>query len=118
MGENRRTVVFFLKKTACTVQRAPLFTAISDAAERNVSHIAVLPDEIEEARKYLRYLELPLRVHLASLAQVNVPAVPAFALVGDDGIVGRSWIGPAPNREPEMRDQFIQLLESNAGPTH
>jgi hypothetical protein len=60
--ENKKTLVFFLKKdcTYCT-QSAPFYRQlISDALRKNVRCLAILPDSLDQSRKYLQYLELPI----------------------------------------------------------
>ena len=60
--QNQKTLVFFLKKDCpyCTTS-APFYRQlIEDASKRNVKSVAILPNSIDEAHKYLQYLELPI----------------------------------------------------------
>ena len=60
--QNNKSLVFFLNKDChyCTLS-APFYRElIEDALKRNVKSLAILPNSIEEAKAYLRSIELPI----------------------------------------------------------
>lgn len=115
--ENKKTLVFFLKKdcTYCT-QSAPFYRQlISDALRKNVRCLAILPDSLDQSRKYLQYLELPIEtVETGSLSSFKVFATPTVFFVDNQGTVKSVWVGAVPGRENEMREQLNALFEKES----
>jgi peroxiredoxin len=115
--QNQKTLVFFLKKDCpyCTTS-APFYRQlIEDASKRNVKSVAILPNSIDEAHKYLQYLELPIEdVQTGSLSSYKISGTPTVLYVDSQGIVRSAWFGAAPEREKEMRDQLVALFDAKA----
>ena len=113
--QNQKTLVFFLKKDCpyCTTS-APFYRQlIEDASKRNVKSVAILPNSIDEAHKYLQYLELPIEdVKTGPLASYKISGTPTVLFVDSQGIVRSVWFGAAPDREKEMRDKLIELFDA------
>jgi AhpC/TSA family. len=113
-GQNKKTLVFFLKKDCayCT-SSAPFYQQlIAEASKRNVKCLAVLPNTPDEARKYLQYLELPIEnIQTGSLAAYKISGTPTVLFVDDAGIVRSAWFGAQPDREKEMRDKLVALFD-------
>jgi hypothetical protein len=88
---------------------------IEDASKRNVRSLAILPNSVDEARKYLQYLELPIEnVQAGSLSSYKISGTPTVLYVDSQGIVRSAWFGAAPEREKEMRDQLVALFDAKA----
>jgi hypothetical protein len=112
--QNRKSLVFFLKKDCvyCT-SSAPFYRQlIEEASKRNVKCLAILPDSIEEAREYVKSLELAVDIVPAGmLPTYKVDATPTVLFVDHQGIVKSVWIGAAaPGREKQMRDQLVSFF--------
>jgi len=113
--QNQKSLVFFLKRDCpfCT-SSAPFYRQlIADAAKRNVKSLAILPNSIDDARKYLQYLELPVEnIQTGPLASYKISGTPTVLFVDSQGIVRSAWFGAMPEREKEMRDKLIELFEA------
>lgn len=112
---NKKSLVFFLKKDcAYCSSSAPFYRQlIEDAAKRNVKSLAILPNSVDEASKYLQYLELPIQnVQTGSLSSYKIPGTPTVLFVDGQGIVKSAWFGAQPEREKEMRDKLLELFEA------
>jgi peroxiredoxin len=113
--QNQKSLVFFLKKDCpyCTTS-APFYRQLIDeASKRSVKSVAVLPNSADEARKYLQYLELPIKdVHTdAPLASYKISGTPTVLFVDSQGIVRSAWFGAQTEREKEMRDKLVTLFD-------
>jgi peroxiredoxin len=111
--QNKKSLVFFLKKDCVYCKSSALFyrQLIEEASKRNVKWLAILPDSVEEGRKYVQSLELPIEnVQTGSLSSYKVPATPTVVFVDNQGIVKSVWIGAAPTRQKEMRDKLVALF--------
>jgi peroxiredoxin len=111
---NKKSLVFFLKKDCvyCT-SSAPFYRQlIEDASRRNVKLLAILPNSVDEARKYIQSLELPIEnVQTGSLSSYKISGTPTVLFVDGHGIVRSVWFGAAPDREKEMRDKLVKLFD-------
>lgn len=113
--QNKKSLVFFLKKDChyCTSSAALYHQLLDDATKRNVRCIAVLPDSLEDARKYLQYLELPFEnIYTGPVEDNTISGTPTVVFVDEGGIVKSVWIGAQGKREKEMRDTLVQLFDS------
>jgi len=112
--QNKKSLVFFLKKDCVYCQvSAPFYRQlVEEATKRNVKSLAVLPNTIEEARDYVKSLELPIEnVQVGLLSSYKVPATPTVLFVDHQGIVRSVWVGAAaPAKEKEMRDELVALF--------
>jgi peroxiredoxin len=113
--QNKKSLVFFLKKDcAYCASSAPFYRQlIEDASKRNVTSLAILPNSVDEANKYLQYLELPIEnVQTGSLSSYKITGTPTVLFVDSQGIVRSVWFGAAPEREKEMRDKLVELFDA------
>jgi len=114
-AQNKKSLVFFLKKDCpyCTSSAGLYRQLVDDATKRNVKVIAVFPNTLEEARKYLQYTELPIEnVYTGPLVDAKISGKPTVLFVDDRGIVRSVWIGAQTDREQEMRDSLLPLFGS------
>jgi len=68
--------------------------------------VTVLPGSIEDSRKYLNDLKVPINeIRQSPLSKVNVRGTPTLLLVNEKGVVTKSWVGQLPrDRESEVFD--------------
>ena len=68
--------------------------------------VTVLPGSIEDSRKYLNDLKVPINeIRQSPLSKVNVRGTPTLLLVNEKGVVTKSWVGQLPrDRESEVLD--------------
>lgn len=113
--QNKKSLVFFLMKDCehCK-SSAPFYRQlIEDASKRNVKWLAILPNSVEEGRKYVQSLDLPIdNVQTGSLSGYKIPGTPSVLFVDNRGVVKGVWIGEAPGREKEMRDRLVALFDA------
>jgi peroxiredoxin len=114
---NDKSLVFFLKM-GCThcATAAPFYRQlIEEASKRNVGSLAILPNSVDEARKYLQDLNLPIETILTGdLRSYKIAGTPTVLFVDKAGIVRGRWLGFRPEREKEMRDELVSLFEVKA----
>lgn len=114
--QNKKSLVFFLQK-GChyCADSAPFYRQlIAAAAKKNVKSLAILPNSADDARQYLKSLELPIdNLATGSLASYKVNGTPTVLFVDRNGIVRSVWFGAAPEREKEMRDRLDQFEADN-----
>jgi hypothetical protein len=113
---NKKSLVFFLQKGChyCS-DSAPFYRQlIATAASKNVKSLAILPNSADDARQYLKSLELPIEnFQTGSLASYKINGTPTVLFVDRHGIVRSVWFGAAPEREKEMRDRLEQLFAAD-----
>ena len=114
--QNKKSLIFFLKKDCPYCNQSASFyrSLIEDAAKRNVTLLAILPDPIEVGTQYVRSLNLSIKtVQTGSLAHSQIPGAPSVVFVDDQGIARGVWIGMAPpNLREKMRSELIALTET------
>jgi thiol-disulfide isomerase/thioredoxin len=105
--ESDKTVLLALSKGChfCS-ESAPFYQHLTrELSERkDVRLIAVFPQEIDEAKKYLDGLGVPIGdVRQASLGSLGVAGTPTLIIVDKSGTVKQAWIGRlTPEREQEV----------------
>jgi hypothetical protein len=68
----------------------------------NTRLIAVLPGDVDDSRRYLDGLGVPIsEVRQAPLSKLGVSGTPTLLLVNDKGVVTKSWIGQLPTEKEE-----------------
>ena len=80
--------------------------------------VAVLPNPVEEAREYLRSLELPIEnVQSAPLTPYKISGTPTLLFVDRRGMVRNTWFGAVTekDRESEIQDQLKLLFDEDSG---
>ncbi|HET8671561.1 MAG TPA: rhodanese-like domain-containing protein [Candidatus Saccharimonadales bacterium] len=113
--ENKKTLIFFLKKDCpyCT-SSAPFYRKlIEEALKRDVKLLAIFPHSVEEGQAYIKSLGLPIEnVQSGSLTNYKIPGTPTVLLLDNTGTVRSVWIGGvSPEREQEVKDNFLPLFE-------
>jgi AhpC/TSA family protein len=114
-AQNKKSLVFFLKKDCpyCTSSAGLYRQLIEEATKRNVKCVAVFPNTLEEARKYLQYIELPIEnIYTGPLTDTKISGTPTVLFVDQSGIVKSMWLGAQTNREKEMHDKLVELFDS------
>jgi thiol-disulfide isomerase/thioredoxin len=114
-AQNKKSLVFFLKKDCpyCTSSAELYRQLVEEATRRNVKCVAVFPNTLEDARKYLRYIELPIEnVYTSPLGDYKISGTPTVLFVDESGIVRSVWMGAQTEREHEMRDKLLALFDS------
>jgi hypothetical protein len=96
-NESNETILLALSKGChfCS-QSAPFYQKLTQqlAQRKDVRVIAVLPQEVGEAKQYLDELGVPIRdVRQASLNSIGVRGTPTLIIVDNAGKVKQSWIG-------------------------
>ena len=112
---NKKTLVFFLMKDCvyCAASARFYRELIDEASKRNVKSLAVFPNSIEEARKYIQYLDLPIQdIQTGSLADYKISGTPTLLFIDRRGTVRGACFGAAPEKEKEMRDNLVRLFDS------
>ena len=96
---NKRTLVLAVSAGCryCT-ESAPFYRRISTEASNQdgVGLVAVLPQPIDEARRYLSELGVSIESVSGRLDTLGVSATPTLLLVDRDGAVRKSWVGKLP----------------------
>jgi len=102
-SRNGQTLVFVLQKGChfCT-ESAPFYQRLvkETAGLGNVHPVALLPQEIPEAKKYLEEIKVPIDdVKQASSSSLGVGGTPTLILVNGAGVVVDVWEGRLPANE-------------------
>jgi rhodanese-related sulfurtransferase/thioredoxin-related protein len=104
-ANDRQTLLLFLSEGCpyCS-DSAPFYRRLVDRASGSIRLIAILPEAVEEGRRYLNELGVSVdEVKQPSLASVGITAVPTLVLVDGAGIVRNIWSGKLTNdRESEV----------------
>jgi len=96
-AQNGQTLLLVLKK-GCRfcAESAPFYQRLvsETAAKSGVHLVAVLPQEVNEAKQYLSSLNVPIaEVRQAGLETLGVKGTPTLILVNGKGEVMESWAG-------------------------
>jgi thioredoxin-related protein len=98
-------------------ESAPFYRRLvqETAVRNNVQLIAVLPEEVNEGRKYLSDLDVPIdEVKQATPASLGASGTPTLILVNKAGEVTASWVGKLPAaEESEVLNQLVANRASN-----
>lgn len=106
-GESDQTVLLALSnKCHFCSESAPFYQKLAQdlAARRDVRVIAVFPQTVDEAKKYLDDLHVPIAdVRQASFGTIGVRGTPTLMIVDKTGTVKQAWIGRlSAERESEV----------------
>jgi peroxiredoxin len=113
--KNRKSLVFFLRKDCAYCKTAAPFyrELIDEAAKRDVKFLSILPDTIEEGKKYVQSLDLPIEdVQMGSLSSYKIPATPSVLFVDHLGMIRSVWVGANPAQQNEMRNELMRLFDA------
>ena len=97
-AKNGRTLVLAVS-TRCHLcsESAPFFRRITQERPKDVRLVAVLPQPVSDARKYLEEEGVLVDdVRQAPLSSIGVTGTPTLLLVDRDGTVGDVWTGKLP----------------------
>jgi thioredoxin-related protein len=106
-AQNGQTLLVVLKK-GChfCAESAPFYQRLASetTAKSGVRLVAVLPQEVNEAKQYLSSLNVPIdEVRQAKLDTLGVKGTPTLILVNGKGEVMESWAGKLlPQEETEV----------------
>jgi hypothetical protein len=111
---SKRSLVFFLSKDCyyCT-SSAPFYRQLTvEAAKRNVTLLAVLPDSPADAKAYLQSIKLPIEdLRTGPLSSYKIAGTPTVLLVNTSGAVEKVWFGATTGRENQILEEFLILTE-------
>lgn len=111
-GKSQRTLLMALSTTCryCT-ESAPFYQKLVNERARypNARVVAVFPQVIEEAQKYLDEHGVKVdEVRQAAPAEIGVSGTPTLILVSPTGVVVESWVGKLPSaKEVEVLNRFL-----------
>ena len=111
-SKNKKNVVLVLKVDCrfCSESADFYKTLIEQMKDKNVNVFAVLPQNREEARKYLDKLQLPnLDTKQAAMNSLDVGGTPTLIVTDDKGQITNVWVGKLP---PEKQTEVLILLSS------
>jgi thioredoxin-related protein len=95
--QNGQTLILAISNTChfCT-ESAPFYKKLAQA--RGNSHlVAVLPQSIEDGRRYLDKLGVTVdEVRQVPLDRIGVQGTPTLILIDDSGVIKNSWVGLLP----------------------
>jgi thioredoxin-related protein len=108
---NGQTLLVALQKGChfCS-ESAPFYQRLASETSRlnTVRLVAILPQEVNEAKGYLNDLNIPINeVKQARLSDVGVKGTPTLILVNAKGEAVESWIGKLP---PEKESEVLSRL--------
>ena len=112
-AKNKRTLVLALSTQChyCT-ESAPFFQRIQKEAAKNVKMLAVLPQAVEDSRKYLEGEGVHVdEVKQAQLSTIWVTGTPTLLLVDGNGKVADAWQGKL---QPEQEAAVLAALKKDA----
>ena len=110
-AKNGRTLLLVLSTNCkfCSAS-APFYQHLATKAEstHGTKLVAVLPQELERSREYLKSLNLSIdEVKQVQPVSVGVRATPTLILINSAGIVTNSWVGQLPSdKEMEVLAQM------------
>jgi hypothetical protein len=110
---NGRTLLLVLSRDChfCT-ESAPFYQRLvrETAGRADVHLVAVLPQEADEARKYLDSHEIAIgEVRHAQPREAGAQVTPTLILVNEAGTVEESWIGKLqPSKEAEVLGRLLK----------
>jgi thioredoxin-related protein len=107
-GNNRTLLVVLQKGCHFCSESAPFYQRLvrEVGTAGNPHLIAVLPQTVDEGKKYLNELGVPIEdIKQAELDAVGVGGTPTLVLVNNQGVVVNSWVGKlsAENEEGVLR---------------
>jgi len=114
-SKSDKTLLLVLSTTCryCT-ESTPFYQKLvqQKAGRGNVRLIAVMPQSINEAQRYLSEHKISIdEVRQASLNTINVRGTPTLIVVDRTGAVVQSWAGKLP---PEKETEVVQQFSVNA----
>lgn len=112
-AKNKRTLILAISTQChfCT-ESAPFFQRIQKERAKDVKMVAVLPQAVEESRKYLEGEGVQVDdVKQATLNAIGVIGTPTLLLVDGKGTVAQVWEGKL---QPDQEGGVLAVLNKNA----
>ena len=109
-SKNRKNVLLVLQDGCrfCTESAGFYRTLLQQTKDKGVSVTAVLPQNRDEARKYLDKLQLSdLDSKQSALGPLDVSGTPTIIVTDDKGQITNVWVGKLP---PEKQTEVIATL--------
>ena len=108
-AKNHRTLVLAISTTCHFCQDSVPFYQKLGAAEKDVKMVAVLPQPVAEAQKYLSGAGVHVdEVRQVPLNTLGVRGTPTLLLINNVGIVTDVWVGKL---QPDQETQVLTALE-------
>jgi len=111
-AKNKRTLVLAISTQChfCT-ESAPFFQRIQKERAKDVKLVAVLPQAVDEGRKYLEGEGVKVDdVKQATLNAIGVTGTPTLLLVDGKGTVAQVWEGKL---QPDQEGGVLAVLSKN-----
>jgi len=111
-SKNGRTLVLAISTRChfCT-DSAPFFQRLSKERPASTKLLAVLPQAVDESRKYLEQEGVHVDdVKQAQLDSIKVRGTPTLLLVDNTGTVAQAWVGKL---EPSQQEDVLRVLRDN-----
>jgi len=111
-SKNKKNVVLVLQVGCrfCSESASFYKTMLQQTKDKGVNVIAVLPQNREEARKYLDNLQLPdLDTKQAAMNSLDVSGTPTLIITDDKGQITNVWVGKLP---PEKQNEVLTILST------
>ncbi len=109
--QSKQTLILAISSTChfCT-ESAPFYKKLTQS-RGNTRLVAVLPQPVEDSRKYLDHLGISVdEVRQLPLDRIGVRGTPTLILLDTFGVVRNSWIGSLP---PQTELAVIRALKSD-----
>ena len=109
-AQNKRTLVLVLSTQChyCT-DSAPFFQRIQKGAAKNLKMVAVLPQAVDDSRKYLEGEGVHVDdIKQTQLSTIGVTGTPTLLLVDGSGKVADAWQGKL---QPEQEAAVLAVLK-------
>jgi thioredoxin-related protein len=110
--ENKKTLILYMSTTCRFCKESSPFyqKLVKETASNNVKFLAVLPQDVDEAKDYFKTEKVEVKdVYKSSLSSIGVVATPILLLVNEEGVVSEFWRGKLP---PEKETEVIAKLVS------
>lgn len=113
-AKSDQTLLLILSKGChfCS-ESAPFYQRlVRDTSGRgDVRLVAVLPQDVNEGKKYLNELGVPIsEIKQSTLESIGVGGTPTLILVDNKGVVTESWVGKLP---PDKESEVLNRLQGN-----
>ena len=116
--KNGRTLVLALSTQChfCSAS-APFFRTLVAQEGKNVRMVAVFPQPVAEAQKYLAGEGVKVdQIKQLALSQIGITGTPTMTLVNSTGLVTRMWVGELQAKQQgEVFDALSSISTSTPG---
>ena len=112
-NQNRQTLILAISSNChfCS-ESAPFYKKLAQS-KGDTRLVAVLPQPVEEGRKYLERLGVSVdEIRQLSLDQIGIHGTPSLVLVDASGVVKNFWVGRLP---PDQEALVLEALWKGKG---